>query len=87
MPSLTNLDMVQYLLRENFRQQGDPELQQCLDELHDGVEEGEAWQILLQRVIGLLGNDDLEFKSKEHSNRFRCYPVHSSLQKSKPCRG
>ena len=40
-------------LRENFRQQDDPELQMCLDELHDGVDDGQAWDILLQRVVGV----------------------------------
>lgn len=52
-------------LRENFRQQGDPELQLCLDELHDGVEDGRSWDILLQRVVGLQGNDDLEFQTRD----------------------
>ena len=52
-------------LRENFRQQDDSELQMYLDELHDGVDDGQAWDILLQRVVGLQGNDALEFTTKD----------------------
>ena len=52
-------------LRENFRQQDDPELQMCLDELHDGVDDVQAWDILLQRVVRLQGNDALEFTTKD----------------------
>ena len=29
-------------LRENFRRQNDPHFQMCLDELHDGVLDGQA---------------------------------------------
>lgn len=52
-------------LRENFRQKDDPDMQLCLDELHDGVEDGVAWDILLNRVVGLQGNDTLEHKNHD----------------------
>ena len=52
-------------LRESFRQQDDPELQMCLDELHDGMDDGQAWDILLQRIVGIQGNDALEFTAKD----------------------
>ena len=44
----------------NFCQQDDPEFQICLDELHNGVLDGEAWGVLLTRVVGLDGNQELE---------------------------
>ena len=42
-------------LRENFRPKGDPEMQRCLDELHDGVVGGSARDVLLQRIVRLPG--------------------------------
>ena len=42
-------------LRENFRQKGDPEMQQWLNELHDGVVGGSARDVLLQRIVRLPG--------------------------------
>ena len=52
-------------MRENFRQTGDPEMQQCLDELHDGVVGGSAWDVLLQRGVGLLGNEHLPYNTPD----------------------
>ena len=47
-------------LRETFRQHDDPEFQACLDDLHDVVDDGVAWDVILTRVVGLVGNDTLE---------------------------
>lgn len=52
-------------LRENFRQQDDPEFQVCLDELHDGITDGEAWDVLLSRVVGLEGNEHLPHTTQD----------------------
>ena len=52
-------------LRENFRQKGDPEMQQWPDELHDGVVGGSAWDVLLPRVVGLLGNEQFPCTTPE----------------------
>ena len=52
-------------LRENFRQKGDPEMQQWLNELHDGVVGGSAWDVLQQRVLGLLGNEYLPYTTPD----------------------
>lgn len=52
-------------LRENFRQQDDPDMQLCLDELHDGVVDGVAWDVLLPRVVGLAGNHSLKYTTHD----------------------
>ena len=52
-------------LREHFRQQDDPKFQACVDELHDGVDDGIAWDVLLSRVVGLVGNENLEHTTRD----------------------
>ena len=72
-------------LRENFRQQDDPEFQACLDGLHDGVDDGVAWDVLLSRVVGLVGNDTLERTTQDSLvNSAQATPCIAPYKRSSP---
>ena len=74
-------------LRENFRQQDDPEFQACLDDLHDGVDDGVAWDVLLNRVVGLVGNDTLEHTTQDSLvNAAQATPCIAPYKRSSPDR-
>ena len=75
-------------LRENFRQQDDPDFQICLDELHDGVLDGQAWDVILSRVVGLQGNDSLEHITQDSIvNASRATPCIAPYKRSCPDQG
>lgn len=75
-------------LRENFCQQDDPEFQICLDELHNGVLDGEAWGVLLTRVVGLDGNQELEHTTHDSLiNASQATPCIAPYKRSSPDQG
>ena len=72
-------------LRENFRQKDDPDFQMCIDELHDGVLDGQAWNVLLSRVVCLPGNDSLEHTTQDSIvNASRATPGIAPYKRSSP---
>ena len=52
-------------LRGNVRPQDDTEFKAYLDDLHDGVDDGVAWDIFLSRVVGLVVNDTVEHTTQD----------------------
>ena len=75
-------------LRENYRQKGDPEMQECLDELHDGIVDGSAWDVLLQRVVGLPGSERLPCNTQNPLvNTREATPCISPYKRSNPDAG
>lgn len=43
----------------------EPDSQIFLNRFHDGVLDGQAWNVLLSRVVGLPGNDSLEHTTQD----------------------